>query len=197
MSIIIIDNYDSFTYNIVQQVKQISGQEVTTIFNDQITFEQLKAKRPNGVVLSPGPGHPSKSRDFGICAEIIERKDELDCPILGICLGHQGIAFKLGGSIELAEEVVHGKTSELDCVAESKLFKGLPRSFSAMRYHSLVVSRNSLPESLKVTAVDRKTNQIMAIEHRDSPLFGLQFHPESIGTTCGADIMRNFSELCM
>lgn len=196
MSILIIDNYDSFTYNIVQQVRQIYGQKVEIFFNDQISFEQIKDKKPLGIIISPGPGHPGKPGDFGVCAEVINRKDELNCPILGICLGHQGIAHMLGGKIEYAGEIVHGKTSTLTKTEQSVLFKGIPEQFKAMRYHSLIVSKNNLPQDLRITAVEKSTQTIMAIEHKQFPLFGLQFHPESIGTNYGADIMRNFTELC-
>ena len=120
----------------------------------------------------------------------------VDRPYLGICLGHQGIAHMLGGKIEKASEIVHGKVSRLKTVARSSLFKGIPQFFDAMRYHSLVVSQSDFPTDLTITAIEPGTQTIMALEHQNYPLFGLQFHPESIGTKCGSQIMRNFSELC-
>lgn len=196
MSIYIIDNYDSFTYNIVQQMMQIYGNDIETIFNDELSFDELKRKKPKGIIISPGPGHPANQKDFGICSQIIKRRDELNCPILGICLGHQGIAFNFGGSIQHADRVVHGKSSLLNQTTPSRMFEGLPENFEAIRYHSLIVDKNSLPKELKITAIDQNTEQIMAIEHKSEPLFGLQFHPESIGTLYGEKIMRNFSSLC-
>lgn len=196
MAIVIIDNYDSFTYNITQLVSTIYSDSVETIPNDKITFTELKNKEPKGIILSPGPGHPKNNSDFGICFEIIDRIKELSCPILGICLGHQGIAYQFGASIETANEILHGKTSTLNTTYSSSLFSGLPRTFEAMRYHSLVVSKNNLPSTLRITAIDETSKEIMALEHIDYPLYGLQFHPESIGTKSGEQIMRNFSKLC-
>lgn len=199
MTILVIDNYDSFTYNIVQQVKEVYKEKVATVLNDRISFEEIKALNPKGIIISPGPGHPGKETDFGVCSEVIERREELGCPILGICLGHQGIAHILGGKVERAEEILHGKIRQikkLKSVSSSVLLAGIPETFEAMRYHSLAVCNEKLPPELRVTAIDEVSNTIMAMEHSSYPLFGLQFHPESIGTPCGADIMRNFSELC-
>lgn len=196
MPILIIDNYDSFTFNLVQQVRSLTTLPVVTVKNDQIAFEQIRAIRPHGIIISPGPGHPANQRDFGINREIIERHRELDCPILGICLGHQGIAHYLGGSVVRAGTIVHGKSSRLGHSRDSLLFRDIPESFEAMRYHSLVVSEEDLPACLRIIAREPESGTVMAIEHRQSPLFGLQFHPESIGTPGGADIMRNFTQLC-
>jgi len=196
MPILIIDNYDSFTFNLVQQVRSLTTLPVVTVKNDQIAFEQIRAIRPHGVIISPGPGHPANQRDFGINREIIERHRELDCPILGICLGHQGIAHYLGGSVVRAGTIVHGKSSRLGHSRDSLLFRDIPESFEAMRYHSLVVSEEDLPACLRIIAREPESGTVMALEHRQSPMFGLQFHPESIGTPGGADIMRNFTQLC-
>lgn len=196
MTILVIDNYDSFTYNIVQQVKEVYKEKVSTVLNDRITFEEILKMSPAGIIISPGPGHPGKETDFGVSKDVIERKDELGCPILGICLGHQGIAHTLGGRVKKADEILHGKISRLKTIRQSVLLRGIPESFEAMRYHSLAVCEKQLPGELKVTAIDEASRTIMAMEHSQYPLFGLQFHPESIGTPCGADIMRNFSELC-
>ena len=161
-----------------------------------MTFSQLKGKKPEGIVISPGPGHPANRSDFGICTEILKRREELNCPILGICLGHQGIALSFGATIGPAENVVHGKASTLSQTYPSQLFRGIPESFKAIRYHSLIVAKDSLPDQLMITAIDEKTGQIMAIQHKKEPLYGLQFHPESIGTYYGEKIVENFAALC-
>jgi anthranilate synthase component II len=196
MSLLIIDNYDSFTFNLYQMLQERTPLPVRVHRNDAISIDGVKELAPAGIVLSPGPGHPKNQRDFGVCAEIIKQAAELRCPILGVCLGHQGIAHYLGGSVERAPHIVHGKTSKVISTASSPLFASMPKSFTAMRYHSLVVSQTDLPGVLDITAHDEKTNLIMAMQHKTLPLFGLQFHPESIGTPEGGTILQNFINLC-
>lgn len=212
MKMIIVDNYDSFTFNLYQMLMtaQMStgtestccakstgdATEIEVVRNDAIDFQALASKKPSHVVLSPGPGHPGIPSDFGVCADVILRRHELQCAVLGVCLGHQGIVHYLGGTVERAPEIVHGKSSEIRVERESKLFHGLGTTFAAMRYHSLVAAEHDFPEALQVTARESRKNLIMALEHREQPIFGLQFHPESIGTPEGGKILRNFIELC-
>ena len=196
MSILIIDNYDSFTFNLFQMLQAQTERTVTVRRNDALSLTDVEAMAPAGIVLSPGPGHPENARDFGVCADIVKHAERLRCPILGVCLGHQGIAHHLGGQVQRAPHIVHGKTSVIEVCADSPLFVDVPKTFRAMRYHSLVVSPESLPSNLNVTAKDGATGLIMALQHKSLPLFGLQFHPESIGTPEGKTILRNFLSLC-
>jgi anthranilate synthase component 2 len=195
MSILIIDNYDSFTFNLFQMIQGQTSAEVIVKRNDALTLQEIKQLAPAGIVLSPGPGHPANQTDFGVCAQVITNASELKAAVLGVCLGHQGIAQHLGGKVSRAPRILHGKRSLIRQKAASKMFDGLGETFSAMRYHSLIVSASELPASLEVTATD-ESGDIMALQHRELPMFGLQFHPESIGTPDGARILRNFIELC-
>ncbi|MBX9668046.1 MAG: aminodeoxychorismate/anthranilate synthase component II [Candidatus Obscuribacterales bacterium] len=192
MTILVIDNYDSFSFNLVQALRVVSDQPVIVRRNDKITLPEIRELSPVGIVISPGPGHPANKRDFGINSEVIANQMQLACPILGICLGHQGIVQTFGGSIIQAAVIKHGKTSLIEVTGTSTLFEGCERSFAAMRYHSLAAAEENLPECLTVIGRDASDNSIMAIEHKSSPIFGLQFHPESIGTPCGMTILRNF-----
>lgn len=194
--LLIIDNYDSFTFNLYQMLQAETDKEVVVRRNDKITLDEIIQLKPDGIVLSPGPGHPGNSEDFGVCGEVVKNAERIGCPILGVCLGHQGMAHYLGGKVTRAPHIVHGKMSNITITADSKLFKGLVSGFTAMRYHSLVVEEASLPDCLKVTARDDKTNLVMAMQHTTLPLFGLQFHPESIGTPEGKTILRNFITQC-
>jgi len=193
VTILLIDNYDSFTYNLYQYVQELSDTSVTVARNDKLSLDEVKKLNPSHVILSPGPGHPGIATDFGICADIIQ---ELDCPILGVCLGHQGIAHHLGGQVVPAPEIKHGKTSQIKIIEPSLLFKGISNPFTAMRYHSLVVSDENLPETLLVTARETQQGLIMALQHKTRPLYGIQFHPESIGTPEGKKILENFLIHC-
>jgi anthranilate synthase component II len=196
MKVIIIDNYDSFTFNLYQMLAEIDGHDVRVFRNDEIDLKSIKGLAPQRIVLSPGPGHPAIDTDFGVCKDIIKHSQTLACPILGICLGHQGIVQHLGGRIIGAPQIVHGKSSEIKITANSPIFHGLPAQFPAMRYHSLIASDETFPEELCVIARESKHDLIMAVQHLEYPLYGLQFHPESIGTPVGRQILSNFIEKC-
>lgn len=203
MRTIIIDNYDSFTFNLYQMlvplVRKLEKDEtadVEVFRNDAITLDELIEMKPTHIVLSPGPGHPAVSRDFGICKQIILSQKKLGVALMGVCLGHQGIAAHLGGEVVRAPEIVHGKTSKIFIEGPpSPIFAGLGNSFEAMRYHSLVAKEDSFPSELKVTAREKKHGLIMALEHKSEPIYGVQFHPESIGTEKGSLMMENFLSL--
>ena len=186
--ILMIDNYDSFVFNVEQYLKEITDDEVITVRNDAITIDDIKKMNPSKIIFSPGPKHP---KDSGICLEILNNTDELgNIPILGICLGHQAIGMNFGGEIKRLENPLHGKTSEITVLSEnSVLFKNLPKKFKVMRYHSLYV--NNIPEDLEVTAKS-EDGVAMAVEHKSKNIFGIQFHPESIFTEYGKNMIRNF-----
>jgi anthranilate synthase component 2 len=183
--ILIIDNYDSFTYNIYQYVSELNAD--TKVFrNDLISIQQIEKINPTHIIISPGPGLPN---DAGISVPVIESFAG-HYPILGVCLGHQAIAVAFGGKLVRAPEIVHGKPDKI-FIEKSKLFDSLPNEFMAARYHSLIVSPDGFPAQLKITA---RTDDglIMALEHREIDLFGVQFHPESIATDFGKTIIKNF-----
>ena len=186
--ILMIDNYDSFVFNVEQYLKEMTDDEVITVRNDAITIDDIKKMNPSKIIFSPGPKHP---KDSGICLEILNNTDELgNIPILGICLGHQAIGMNFGGEIKRLENPLHGKTSELTVLSEnSVLFKNLPKKFKVMRYHSLYV--DDIPENLEVTAKS-ENGVAMAVEHKSKNIFGIQFHPESIFTEYGKNMIRNF-----
>jgi len=186
--ILMIDNYDSFTYNLVQYLGEL-GEELQVFRNDKITVEEIRRLRPARIVISPGPGSP---KDAGISRDVITyfaRKS----PILGVCLGHQCIGEVFGGRVVRAGRLMHGKTSIIHHDGKG-LFAGLPNPFEATRYHSLLVEREGLPECLEITA-ETKEGEIMGLRHRDFLVEGVQFHPESILTVVGKDILRNFLKL--
>jgi anthranilate synthase component II len=193
--IIIIDNYDSFSYNLYQLVQMQSQSTVEVYRNDAITLEALQEKAPDRIILSPGPGHPENDSDFGVCKSVILEQEALNCPVMGVCLGHQGIAYHLGGLVLGAPGIMHGKTSMIEPVKPSPLFEGLSNPFEAMRYHSLLVDEASLPDCLEITARDTVQHLPMALQHKTRPLFGIQFHPESIGTPEGKQLIYNFLSL--
>lgn len=185
--ILIIDNYDSFTYNLYQLIGELDP-DIIVKRNDEISVHEIKKLKPDRIVISPGPGNPTNKKDFGICNDVImELKDEI--PILGVCLGHQGIFAAFGGKIKRSEPV-HGKLSKITHTDEG-IFKGVENSLEAVRYHSLICDKESLPDCIEITA---KTEDgiIMGIKHVESPVYGLQFHPESIGTKQGLSIIKNF-----
>lgn len=190
MKVVLVDNYDSFTHNLVQQLWGL-GAEVVVLRNDAVELDGIRALEPTHVVLSPGPGRPENPRDFGVCREVIDQL--VDVPTLGVCLGHQGIGWRMGGRVVRAPAIVHGKVDKV-MHDHAGLFAGLPDPLPVMRYHSLVVERSSLPPCLEVTA-ETEDHLVMGIQHVSRPLFGLQFHPESIGTPLGDALMRNFLEV--
>ena len=187
--ILMIDNYDSFTYNLVQYLREMTP-DVVVHRNDAITIEQVAAMNPSAIVISPGPGRPENA---GISCDTI-RTFAGKIPLLGVCLGHQAMGLTFGATITYAKKLMHGKTSDITCDGEG-IFKGLgDRPFKAMRYHSLVIDRDTLPECLTVTATS-EDGEIMGIRHKEFVLSGIQFHPESIMTPVGKRILRNFLKL--
>lgn len=183
--ILMIDNYDSFTYNLVQYLGEI-GAGVTVRRNDKITVDEIEALAPEAIVISPGPGTPEQA---GVSVETIERLSH-KIPILGVCLGHQSIGQAFGGQVVRAGRLMHGKTSEIIHNGRG-MFEGLPNPITATRYHSLVVSKDNLPKCLEVTA-HTADGTVMGLRHKERPCVGVQFHPESILTEHGHDILRNF-----
>jgi len=183
--ILMIDNYDSFTYNLVQYLGEL-GAEVQVFRNDALTLEQVESWKPSKIVLSPGPGTPS---DAGICVPLIRRFAPV-IPILGVCLGHQAIGQAFGGRIVRAGRVMHGKLSEVTHRGGG-VFAGLPSPLTVTRYHSLVIDRGSLPSCLEVTG-DSEDGEIMGVRHRELPVEGVQFHPEAILTHHGRELLANF-----
>ncbi len=192
--LIVIDNYDSFTYNLVQYLGELAADfpvaaDIRVFRNDKISIEELRAHIPDGIVISPGPGRPE---DAGISQLIIEQLGS-QLPILGVCLGHQSIGQVFGGTITRAKELMHGKTSQVSHTGVG-VFKGIENPMTATRYHSLVIDRDTCPDVLEITAwVDDGT--IMGVRHRNYPhIEGVQFHPESVLTTSGKQLLRNFLE---
>jgi len=186
--ILVVDNYDSFTYNLVHYLAEL-GAETRVVRNDDLTAVEAFALKPEAVLLSPGPCSPNEA---GVCLPILESAPE-DLPILGVCLGHQAIGQAFGGEVVRAMSLMHGKTSPIEHEGTS-LFKGLPSPFVATRYHSLAVERSNLPEALEVTAWTAD-GQIMGLRHRERPIHGVQFHPESIATEHGHAMLANFLDL--
>lgn len=187
--ILIIDNYDSFTYNIVHLVGRYK-KNIKVVRNDKISVDEIKELKPSHIILSPGPGYP---RDAGICKEVINYFiDKL--PILGVCLGHQAICEAYGAEIIQADKLMHGKQSEIHIANGNKVFYGLPPIIKAGRYHSLIADRETISDELLIIAEDEDGN-IMGVKHRDHEAYGLQFHPESILTPQGALIISNFVEI--
>jgi anthranilate synthase/aminodeoxychorismate synthase-like glutamine amidotransferase len=183
--IIIIDNYDSFTYNLVQYLGQLH-KNLKVFRNDKITIQKIKQLKPDKIVISPGPGRPE---DAGISCELID-KVKGQIPILGVCLGHQAIGYSFGADIVQAKSIMHGKTSMI-YHDKKTIFKNIPLPFEATRYHSLVIDKKTLPQVLELTAWT-KDKEIMGVKHKKFPIWGVQFHPESILTKTGLDILKNF-----
>lgn len=184
--VVVVDNYDSFTYNLVQYLGEL-GAAVTVMRNDIVTVDEIQAARPERIVISPGPGRPE---DAGVTMEVIRRLGP-HTPILGVCLGHQAIGAVFGGDVVRATMPMHGKTSMIEHNGRG-VFSGLTEPFLASRYHSLVVADDGLPEELEVTARTQGDGVIMGLRHRTLPIHGVQFHPESILTGEGMRILRNF-----
>ncbi|HEX8172211.1 MAG TPA: aminodeoxychorismate/anthranilate synthase component II [Thermoanaerobaculia bacterium] len=183
--ITVIDNYDSFTYNLVQQLERLAGERLRVVRNDAFDPEELLAEKPRAIVISPGPGTPSRA---GRCIDLIRANDSI--PLLGVCLGHQAIAEAFGARIVRGNVPVHGKVSEVQHQGE-RLFAGCPRPMRTARYHSLVIDRATLPPFLAVDA-ETADGAIMAVSHRERPVYGIQFHPESYGTAGGDQLIANF-----
>ena len=183
--ILLIDNYDSFSYNLFQMIGAIEP-DIQVIRNDAMSAEEALALNPDGIILSPGPGRPS---DAGICEEIALNAG--DIPVLGVCLGHQAICEAFGGNVGYAKQLMHGKSSYVEADTASALFKDMPDTFQVARYHSLAADKASLPECLRITATT-DDGEIMAVEHKERPIYGVQFHPESILTPQGKQILQNF-----
>jgi len=188
--LVIIDNYDSFTYNLVHYLGELGG-DCPVFRNDAISVEEVLALRPDGIVLSPGPGYPESA---GICLDLVE-KAAGTVPLLGVCLGHQAIGQAFGGRIVRAPKLMHGKLSAIRHEGDG-LFDGLPQEFEATRYHSLIVERDSLPDTLEVNA-ETDRDVIMGLRHREWPIFGVQFHPESIASEHGHALLANFLRIAI
>ena len=185
--ILLIDNYDSFSYNLVQLIGCIAKEEIRVIRNDEMSVEEVERLAPEFIVLSPGPGKPE---DAGICEDVV-RKMQGKCKILGVCLGHQGICEVYGAKITYAKELMHGKQSLTEIDTEESLFKGLPERIPVARYHSLAAQPESMPDCLKVIG-KTEDGEIMAVRHKEYEIYGLQFHPESVLTPDGEKILKNF-----
>jgi len=185
-----IDNYDSFTYNIVQYCLEL-GADLKVIRNDELTVEEIKALNPEKIIISPGPATPNEA---GVCLEVI--KEFADAiPILGICLGHQSIAQVFGGEVIKAPNMMHGKTSQIEVLCEDILFKNLPDQMTQTRYHSLTVNKNNLPENIIVTSKSLDDQEIMSLRIKDKNVYGVQFHPESVMSEYGHEMLDNFLKL--
>ena len=191
MKFLIIDNYDSFVYNLAQRLGEL-GVTSDVIRNDQLTIEQVKNANYDAIIISPGPGTPDDERYFGVCKKVIQELGPIT-PILGVCLGHQGIISCFGGKVVNAGNVRHGKTSQVKHTDES-LFEGVKNPFRATRYHSLVGQKTIIPDSLKITAVAEDDGEVMGVSHKKYLIEGVQFHPESILTDEGTKILGNFIE---
>ena len=184
--ILLIDNFDSFSYNLYQLVGAIDP-DIRVIRNDEMTVEEIRALKPERIILSPGPGRPENAGIIVEAARTLGR----EIPLLGVCLGHQAICLAFGATVTYARQLMHGKQSEAALDTASPLFRGCPERALVGRYHSLAADPNTIPRELKITA-RTSDGEVMAVEHREYPIFGLQFHPESILTPIGATILRNF-----
>ena len=184
--IVLIDNYDSFSYNVYQLIGSVAS-DIKVVRNDEYSVKEIEEMKPEALILSPGPGRPAEA---GICIEAI-RYFAGKLPILGICLGHQAICEAFGGEVSYAKELMHGKKKTIYTVGKSPLFEGLGDNFQAARYHSLAAVREKLPDVLRVTA-EAEDGEIMAVEHTEYPIFGVQFHPESVMTPDGKVMVENF-----
>ncbi len=188
--ILMIDNYDSFTYNIVQYCREL-GADLKIIRNDEMSVKEIEALNPEKIIISPGPASPDEA---GVTLEAIKYfSDKL--PILGICLGHQSIAQVFGANVVRAKNMMHGKTSTMKQSSQCAIFKNLPQEFIATRYHSLIVDKQTLPQSIEATAYSTDDNEIMALRVKDKDIYGVQFHPESIMSEYGHEMIGNFLKL--
>lgn len=189
--VLLIDNYDSFSYNLVQLIGELTDGNIKVVRNDEITIDEIRKMNPESIILSPGPGKPE---DAGICEDVVRQlKDEY--PILGVCLGHQSICEVFGAKVTYAKQLMHGKQSEMTILKEDPIFEGLGESFKGARYHSLSADRNTIPDELEVIAIGGKDGEVMAVKHKEYPIYGLQFHPESVLTPEGKKLVNNFLKL--
>lgn len=184
--ILMIDNYDSFVFNIIQYANELLDEEILVKRNDKITLSQIKQLNPTKIILSPGPKHP---KDSGVCLDILNAN--LDIAILGVCLGHQALGYTNGAKIKKLKQPQHGKTSRIQVLKKDNLFEAMPEFFDVMRYHSLYVDEKTLPSCLQITAKS-EDGIIMGLEHITKPIYGIQFHPESYFTQYGKQILQNF-----
>jgi anthranilate synthase component 2 len=191
MKVLVIDNYDSFVYNLVQYIGE-QGPETIVYRNDQITLQQIKALKPDRIVISPGPGSPEDPKYFGVCKAVLEQLSP-QIPTFGVCLGHQGIISTFGGKVVPAKHLMHGKTSPIKHDGKS-IFKDVQNPFTATRYHSLAGERDTIPDCLEITAVSADDGEVMGVRHKIYPIEGVQFHPESILCEDGKLIIKNFLE---
>ncbi len=187
--VLLIDNYDSFSYNLYQLAGAVRP-DIQVIRNDAYTVEEIAAMQPEAIIISPGPGRPEQA---GVCIEVIQKLSGT-VPILGVCLGHQSICQAFGATVTYAKELMHGKQSEIITEPGSRLFRGISYPMKVARYHSLAAAEETLPEELQVTA-RTADGEVMAVEHREMPVYGVQFHPESVMTPDGLQIMKNFMEV--
>jgi len=188
--VLMIDNYDSFTYNVVQYCREL-GADLKIIRNDELTIDEIKALNPEKIILSPGPATPD---DAGITLEVIKEFSNTT-PIFGICLGHQSIAQAFGGEVIRAKHMMHGKTSQVVVDKQTPIFKDLPSEFRATRYHSLTVNQDNLPDNIIATSHSKDDAEIMSLQIKDKPIYGVQFHPESIMSEYGHEMLDNFLKL--
>jgi len=186
--ILMIDNYDSFTYNIVQYCLEL-GANLKVIRNDELSVDEIKKLNPEKIIISPGPSTP---KEAGVSVDVIKK---IEKPILGVCLGHQSIAYAFGGEIVRAKNLMHGKTSEIEITVKDDIFKDLPNEFTVTRYHSLVANPKKLPECIIPTSFSKDDGEIMSLRVKDKPIYGVQFHPESIMSQYGKELIGNFLQL--
>lgn len=187
--VIIVDNYDSYAYNLFQRIGEITGSAAKVLRNDETSLDEIRALDPTHIVISPGPGSPENPDYFGVCLEVIRELGKT-VPLLGVCLGHQGIGYAFGGRVVRAPKPMHGKTSSLSHDGEG-VFLEVQNPCTVMRYHSLMVEKETFPSVLRVTA-QTEDGVIMGLQHKTYPIWGLQFHPESIGTPSGIRMLQNF-----
>jgi anthranilate synthase component 2 len=188
--VLMIDNYDSFTYNVVQYCLEL-GADLKVIRNDELNIDQIKALNPEKIIISPGPATPD---DAGVCLEVIKEFSDTT-PILGICLGHQSIAQVFGGEVIKAPNMMHGKTSKIKVICDDLIFKGLPEELTETRYHSLTVNKDNLPSQIIVTSKSLDDDEIMSLKIKDKEIYGVQFHPESVMSEYGHEMLDNFLKL--
>ena len=184
--ILLIDNYDSFAYNLYQYIGEINP-DIRVIRNDELTIDEIKALKPDRIILSPGPGRPENA---GVIVELAQTLAK-EIPTLGVCLGHQAICMAYGANVTYAKELMHGKQSEIKADTASILFKGCPENMKVARYHSLAAKKTTIPDCLEITALT-DDGEVMAVQHKEYPIYGVQFHPESIMTPQGKKMLRNF-----